>query len=392
MVIFCGCLLSIVGIGLFASPRVAGANIPSWGVEVGQEIRWDTSLTMSATISPNLQAWIKTEIPEFDLTQILDAINFNHEVKVTITSISDLYDYLSSTGSYFGSYFGPGDGDVVNGSVVARAAGTETWGSPGTILGDYFSTGMAILNTYYALLGAPVMPQYLIDYIVGNMTSWNYGNLPISLWAKLDALPPMPSYMMDMPLAYMPLSVMPYPSFDFLITPKGIDFSEMETYYNEMMNLYSPQYSLDNFLEEYGATFEINERDARVSWGSTQFLKYAIETYGEAPWNPYAENSKADLGAYASYDANGLLSASIVYADISGTFNVDLTGYGGPNLNGESFTLSAVMKIGQPGVTFPAKSDLYISTPISNFLISMIGLCVIGGVSVVSIIFSKRKA
>ncbi len=390
MVIFCGCLLSIVGIGLMTPQRVAGANIPDWGVTVGQEIRWDTSLTMTATMSTNLQAWIKDANPSFDLTQILQSINFNHELKVTITGISDLYDFYGPMLSMMGYPIGPGDGDIINCSIVARPSGTTTWGSPGTIMADYFENGMPILNTYYALFGYSVMPQSQIDYIAGNLTTLNYSDLPISSWVKLSAMFPGSFGSMAPPLTYFPLTFMgPFP---FMITPKGIDLRELEKYSNEMMSLYTPEYSLANFFDEYGATYKVNERDLQVSWGSTQFMKYAIETYGEAPWNPYAENSKADLGAYMSYDENGILSAAVLYADISATFNVDLTGYGGPNLNGESFTLTAVFKVGQPGASYPAKSDLYFSTPISNFLISLIGLCVIGGVSVVSIIFSKRKA
>lgn len=389
-VIFCSSLLLIVGMGLILSPKVAGANIPSWGVTVGQEIRWDTSLTMSATISPNLQSWIKEEVPSYDLSQILQAINFDHEIKVTITSITDLYDYLGST--YFGPNIEPGVGDLVNASIVARPSGTTAWGNPGNIIADYFSAGMAILNTYYALLGYSVMPQYAIDYLCGNITSWNYTNLPISAWMKLSGLPPMPVYMESMPLSYLPAMMLGRFSPDFLIMPKGIDFRSLNTYWNELASMYYPQYSVSNFITQYGGTVEVNERDAQISWGSTQFMRYAIETYGDAPWNPYAENSKADLGAYVSYDANGLLSAAVLYADISATFNVDLTSYGGPNLTGESFTLTAEIKIGQPDVTFPSKSDLYITAPIANFLISMIGLCVIGGVSLVSIIFSRRRA
>ncbi len=337
-------------------------------------------------MSSKTQAWIKEAIPAFDLTQILQTVNFDHELKVTITSISDLSDYLTSIVGMPISGIETGDGDLINGSIVARAAGTSTWGSPGIIMADYYSSGFALMNTYYALLGIPTTPQYYIDYIAGNITALNYNDVAISAWLKLSALPALPPMFGSLPLSYFPFSYG-----DLLIMPKGIDFSQLATYGNELMAMYSPD-SIEVFLEDYGATVEFNERDVQISWGSNEIMKYMIETYGEAPWSPYTQSSQADLGFYLSYDEQGVLLASVLYADIAATLNVDLTPYGGPNLIGESFTLSAEMKLGQPDAVYPSKNELYLPMPLlSNFAISMIGLSVIAGASVVAIIVSKRR-
>ena len=190
-----GCILAMMTIGACFTPRaVAANNVSTWGVAVGQSYQWEVKYSVDLQLSNKLETICSLVIPNFNLPALDNALSFDWDVNLTITSISDLSTIAEVS---------TGVGDVVNGSMQAREHGSLTWMPMGQVIGPYLQNVFNIENGM-----SPVSPTsellQIEQWMIGNITLVDFNNQAVTAWITKSAAVDIYGLPTDFPLNYVP--------------------------------------------------------------------------------------------------------------------------------------------------------------------------------------------
>jgi hypothetical protein len=366
----------MIGAGMYARP-VAATNVSTWGVNAGDDIQLEISITFSASIPAGLQTYIPVSI-----SSILGSLSAQYDIKIHIESISDANTVHPEIAL--------GNGEVINATITGKNRTASTYISGGAVIADYASRVIDVMNIFMPLMGESPMSAEDKAYVLGNISAMAWNNIDVSCWVKPSAISGFS------PPADFPLSTIPIFTDDPLdtltsmfIVPSTLNLQTLYNYGGSMWNTYMSSYmgNLDAMLNSFGSYVKVDQRTARMGWSLAGLQKYLKDMMGYDPIASYAGNAKFDLGMYYGFDERGVLSASCVYMDMSATLAMDLTSYSGPNLSGD-IVFSAAIITNQPNAYVPTKEELYISS-VPGF--PLVIVCIAGLCSVTLILLRLRR-
>lgn len=190
------------GEGGYREETASTVHIP-WGVSAGDQITFHAgmvpNLTVPAAFHAEMGDWLKnlTNSPTAPNTQqilsdIFGLVPANESMRFTVTHLnaSDVISLDNKMSCYWD------DGlqqtvcsgcnrtqnyhrETVWASSEIWNASTSTWITPGQYSAGLLQQGVDVINTAF---GAALIPQALIDPMIGNMTSVPYGETPLAEW------------------------------------------------------------------------------------------------------------------------------------------------------------------------------------------------------------------